>query len=69
MLDVKVLLNNDTIINLEMQVVNEHDWPERSLSYLCRSFDNLNQGEPYRNVKSVVQIGLLDFTLFPENPE
>ncbi|MBO5166488.1 MAG: Rpn family recombination-promoting nuclease/putative transposase [Lachnospiraceae bacterium] len=68
-LDVKVLLNNDTIINLEMQVVNEHDWPERSLSYLCRSFDNLNQGEPYRNVKPVVQIGLLDFTLFPESPE
>ena len=52
-----------------MQVVNEHDWPERSLSYLCRSFDNLNQGEGYKNSKSVVQIGFLDYTLFPKNPE
>lgn len=31
-LDVKVTLNNHTIINLEMQVINEHNWPERSLS-------------------------------------
>lgn len=68
-LDIKVLLNNNTIVNLEMQVVNEHDWPERSLSYLCRSFDNLNQGEGYKNSKSVVQIGFLDYTLFPKNPE
>ncbi len=68
-LDIKVLLNDNTIVNLEMQVVNEHDWPERSLSYLCRSFDNLNQGEGYKNSKSVVQIGFLDYTLFPKNPE
>ena len=68
-LDIKVLLNDNAIVNLEMQVVNEHDWPERSLSYLCRSFDNLNQGEGYRNTKSVVQIGFLDYTLFPNNPE
>ena len=39
-LDVKILLNNHTTINLEMQVINEHNWPERSLSYLCRIFDN-----------------------------
>lgn len=68
-LDVKVLLNSDTVINLEMQVINEHDWPERSLSYLCRSFDGLNRGDNYLEAKPVIQIGLLDFTLFPEYPE
>ena len=68
-LDVKVLMNNDTTINLEMQVINEHNWPERSLTYLCRSFDSLNTGEAYLSVKPVIQISLLDFTLFPENPE
>lgn len=68
-LDVILIMNNQTIINLEMQVINEHNWPERSLSYLCRSFDHLNAGEAYQNVKPVIQIGLLDFTLFPDHPE
>ena len=68
-LDVKVLLNSNTIINLEMQVINEHNWPERSLGYLCRCFDNLCKGADYADVMPVIQIGLLDFTLFPNNPE
>lgn len=68
-LDIELILNNLTIINLEMQVINEHNWPERSLTYLCRSFDNLNAGEAYQNVKPAIQIGFLDFTLFPDHPE
>lgn len=68
-LDIRVCLNNKTIINLEMQVINEYNWPERSLSYLCRSFDNLCRGTDYINVSPAIQIGLLDFTLFPEHPE
>ena len=68
-LDVKVILNDNVVLNLEMQVINEYNWPERSLSYLCRAFSNLNPGEDYHKVKSVIQIGLLDFTLFPKHPE
>ncbi|MBP3474887.1 MAG: Rpn family recombination-promoting nuclease/putative transposase [Lachnospiraceae bacterium] len=68
-LDIKVILNNATLINLEMQVVNLGFWPERSLSYLCRSFDSLNKGENYSAVKPVIHISILDFTLFPEHPE
>ena len=34
-LDVKVLLNQNTILNLELQVMNEHNWPERSIYYLA----------------------------------
>lgn len=33
-LDVRVELNGNAIINIEMQVANLHDWPERSISYL-----------------------------------
>lgn len=32
-LDIKAVLNNYQQINLEMQVVNYHDWPERSIGY------------------------------------
>lgn len=69
MLDIKVFLNASTFINLEMQVINRHNWPERSLSYLCRAFDNLHQGEEYENIRPVIQISLLDFTLFNNHPE
>ncbi len=68
-LDVSVTLNNHILVNLEMQVVNEFNRPERSLSYLCRTFDNLNSGERYTAVRPAIQIGFLDFTLFPEYPE
>lgn len=68
-LDVKVSLNNLAIINLELQVINQHNWVERSLSYLCRSFDTLQAGQNYLNAKPVIQIGLLNYTLFPEHPE
>lgn len=68
-LDVKVLMNNSTVINLEMQVLNIGNWPERSLSYLYRSFDQLYKGQDYAETKPVVHIGILDFTLFPQHPE
>ncbi len=68
-LDVLVLLNGNTFINLEMQVINYNDWPERSLSYLCRRFDNVARGKDYSSVKPVYHIGFLDFTLFEDHPE
>ncbi len=68
-LDVKALLNDNTIINLEMQLSDYKNWPERSLSYLCRNFDNLNKGSDYTNVKTAIHIGFLDFTLFSGQPE
>jgi len=61
-LDVKLILNDETIINLEMQVINEENWPERSLSYLSRSFDNLNKGTDYTVVKPAIHIGFLNFS-------
>ena len=69
LLDIKISLNGQTYINLEMQVINEYNWRERSLSYLCRNFDQLKSGEFYGSARPVIQIGLLDFTLFPEAPE
>ncbi len=67
-LDIKILLNDERVINLEMQVNNLGNWPERSLSYACRMFDNLNRGSNYKNVIPVIQIGILDFTPFDVRP-
>ncbi len=68
-LDLKVKFNNNTIVNLEMQLINKGNWPERSLSYLCRNFDSLNKGSDYSNALSAIHIGFIDFTLFPKHPE
>jgi predicted transposase/invertase (TIGR01784 family) len=68
-MDVRVLLNDSSILNLEMQVRNEGDWPDRSVAYLCREFDSISVGEDYDKIKSVYQIGFLDFTLFKDHPE
>ena len=68
-LDINVLLNNQTLLNLEMQVIDYENWPERAMTYLCRNFDQLSRGEDYIKVRPTIHIGFLDFTLFPEHPE
>ena len=68
-LDIHVIINHKILLNLEMQVTNKLNWPNRSLSYLCRSFNQLNKGEDYNNIKPVIHIGFLDYTLFDDYPE
>lgn len=50
-------------------MTNEHNWTDRSLSYLCRSFDQLYQGETYSAAKPAIHIGFLNFHPFPDYPE
>ena len=68
-LDIKVMLDNSTIINLEMQVLQQSFWSDRSLSYLCDIFNNLKKGEDYSQIKPAYHIGIVDFTPFPDYPE
>ena len=67
-LDIQIFLNNNTYLNLELQVENEGNWPDRSLSYLCRSFDQLYRGQTYETALPTIHIGILDYDLFPESP-
>lgn len=68
-LDLLITLNGDRKLNIEMQILNRKDWPERSLTYLSKSFDKLEAGDDYMNVMQTIHIGILDFTLFPDYPE
>ena len=68
-LDLKVMLNDDRILNFEVQVIDEKDWSERSLTYASRTFDQLQKGETYLDVKPVRHIGFLDYTLKDFTPE
>ena len=68
-LDIKLTLNDYSVINLEMQVRYQDFWKERSLCYTCRTFDSLNKGDLYEEVQPVIHIAFLDFPLFPEKTE
>ena len=68
-LDIYVLFNDDSYINLEMQVEDQKNWVPRSLTYLSREFDQLKHGDDYTLVKPVYHVGFLNFTLFEDHPE
>jgi predicted transposase/invertase (TIGR01784 family) len=68
-LDIKVIMNDSTVINLEMQLRNLGNWIDRSLNYLCRLYDDLSSGQDYNETMSAIHIGFLDFTLFDDKPE
>ncbi len=65
-LDLKIILNHDQLLNIEMQVANRGYWVERSLLYLCRNFGRLQSGQDYAEVMPCLHIGIIDFDLFKE---
>ena len=69
-LDVRVLLNGDIQINMEMQVAPFELWAERSLFYLGKMYiDQIKEGEDYDVLKKCIHIGILDFVMFQEEEE
>ncbi len=68
-LDVKVILNNEEILDIELQMYHDKWWKERSLLYMCRSFDSLESGEDYYMLMPTTFIGIVDEDQFPEHKE
>ena len=68
-LDIKVLLNNNSILDIELQLYRCKYWEHRSLLYLCRSFDSIGISEDYYLLKPTSLIAIMDDPLFPEYPE
>ena len=63
-LDVLVELNDDTKINIELQVVPYAHWVKRILFYLSKMFtEDLKVGDNYSRLKRCVSISILDFNL------
>ena len=61
-LDIKLILNQNRKINIEMQNTYQEDWAERSLFYNCRMFtEGLKKGESYYELPPCIHVGILDF--------
>ena len=63
-LDIQLTLNNDTKINIEMQLKQMLDWEKRSVFYLAKMFTaDLRRGEEYEKAKRCIVITILDFNI------
>ncbi len=68
-LDIVAVLNDDTIINIEMQVGKQYNYIDRSLYYWSGSYYNdLKAGEDYSKTKKTIGINILNYELFKEGP-
>lgn len=67
-LDVKVCLNNLTLIDIEMQVAHYDYLPERFLHQICRIYSkSLPKGSDYSSLPPVIHIAIMDCDLFPRD--
>jgi predicted transposase/invertase (TIGR01784 family) len=63
-LDIKLILNQNRKINIEMQNTYQDDWTERSLFYNCRMFtEGFKKGEPYWKLSPCIHVGILNFNM------
>ncbi|WP_026527052.1 Rpn family recombination-promoting nuclease/putative transposase [Butyrivibrio sp. VCD2006] len=68
-MDLKLILNNNEILNIELQVYTDKYWIKRSLLYLCRAYDSIGMGDDYSKLKPTTHICITDQNLFPDDQE
>ena len=67
-LDLRIKLNNKSIVIVELQVKNFKYWTNRSLIYGCRNINDQTDGkEAYIHLEPVIQVSIMDYTLFPKH--
>lgn len=69
-LDVRVLMNDDTEIDTEIQLSELKIWADRSLFYAAKMYtDQIKPGQKYTVFKKCVSISILDFVLFEDSSD
>lgn len=69
-LDVRVLMNDNTEIDTEIQLAVFKAWTDRTLFYVSKMItEQIDEGEDYSVIKKCVNISILDFELFDDTKE
>ena len=69
-LDVAVRTSVGERINVEIQLVDQQDMPERTLYYWARMFSwSIASGDPYTSLPSTIVISIINYPLFPEETD
>ena len=66
-LDIKAKVNDEKLMNVELQMLLSADskwWINRSLLYLCRTYDNLKKGGDYGNIYPSMQVSIVPADVF-----
>lgn len=64
-IDLKITLNNDKLLHMEMQLFGHRRFRERVLYYWAKIYGNqLKTGETYTAIKDTISIVITDFNLF-----
>ena len=66
-LDIRVVLNGNKQINLEMQMGSVENWIDRSVFYLCRMFTDMKKGLDYTQSRPSIHIGIMMKSPIPED--
>ena len=66
-LDVRVMLQDESQVDVEIQVIAYDYWAERLLFYISKMYvDQIHEGEDYGQLKKCIHVGILDFKLFDD---
>ncbi len=64
-LDVRVLMDDNTEVDIEIQLTELKVWADRALFYLSKMYtEQISSGQDYKVFKKCVSISILDFDLF-----
>jgi predicted transposase/invertase (TIGR01784 family) len=67
-LDIKATANNNTKINIEIQLKNQYNMKRRTLYYWSKLFESqMEEGDPYQKLQKTVTINILNFSYLREN--
>ena len=59
-MDLKLTLNNNEVLNIELQVYPDKHWIRRSILYLGRTYDSIGLGENYSQLKPTTLFCITD---------
>ena len=66
-LDIRAKMNDDTYVNVEVQIAKPVDMKKRAMFYWSKLYSyQIGKGEDYSLLKDVISINLLNFILFKE---
>ncbi len=69
-LDVRILMDDGTEIDVEIQLIKFTAWEDRTLFYVSKMItEQIKEGEDYSKIKKCIHIGVLDFVLFKDTGE
>ena len=67
-LDLKVHLNDNSFVLVEIQVRKFNYWTNRTLIYAARAIsDQFEANSNYKGLEPVIQISIMDYSLFPDH--